>query len=225
MFLGRKDRVDGTPAFVAVCDLLHRRGIAGATVLLGVDGTAHGHRQRAQFFGRNANVPLMVLAVGAGPQITAVLPELGTLVNRPLITLERVRICKRDGMLINPPQQLPGRDDQGLALWQKLTIFTSEGALHNGQPIHRAITRALRAHGSSGATSLRDWGFHGDHPPAGTHRASSAAGCPPSPWSSTPRKSAKRSGSSTPSPTTVAWSPANSCPPPTAPRHTAVMAG
>jgi PII-like signaling protein len=168
VFLGRKDRVDGSPGFVAVCDLLHRRGIAGATVLLGVDGTAHGHRERAQFFGRNANVPLMVLAVGAGPQITAVLPELGTLLNRPLITLERVRICKRDGTLMNPPQQLPRTDDQGLALWQKLSIYTSEGALHHGQPIHRAITRALRAHGSTGATSLRGiWGFHGDHPPHG----------------------------------------------------------
>jgi PII-like signaling protein len=85
-----------------------------------------------------------------------------------LITLERVRICKRDGTLMNPPQQLPRTDDQGLALWQKLSIYTSEGALHHGQPIHRAITRALRAHGSTGATSLRGiWGFHGDHPPHG----------------------------------------------------------
>ena len=44
----------GPPAFVAVCDLLHRHGIAGATALLGVDGTAHGQRDRARFFGRNA---------------------------------------------------------------------------------------------------------------------------------------------------------------------------
>jgi len=45
---------------------------------------------------------------------------------------------------------------------------TSEAALHDGRPVHRAITRALRAHGSSGATSLRGiWGFHGDHRPHG----------------------------------------------------------
>ena len=42
------------PAYEAVVDLLHRRGVAGATVLLGVDGTAHGARRRARFFGRNA---------------------------------------------------------------------------------------------------------------------------------------------------------------------------
>ena len=41
---GARSASAGAPAFVAVCELLHRRGIAGATVLLGVDGTAHGVR-------------------------------------------------------------------------------------------------------------------------------------------------------------------------------------
>ena len=55
-----------------------------------------------------------------------------------------------------------------MALWQKLSIITSAAALHEGQPVYRAITRQLRAAGSSGATSLRGiWGFHGDHAPHG----------------------------------------------------------
>ena len=60
------------PAFIAVCDLLYRRGIAGATALLGVDGTAHGERQRAAFFSRNAETPMMVISVGSGEQISRV---------------------------------------------------------------------------------------------------------------------------------------------------------
>jgi hypothetical protein len=40
-------------------DLLHRSGVADATALLGVDGTAHGHRERAAFFSRNAGTPMM----------------------------------------------------------------------------------------------------------------------------------------------------------------------
>ena len=104
IYLGRQERVYGTPAFVAVCDLLHRRGIAGATVLLGVDGTAHGQRERAAFFSRNAATPMMVIAVGSGERIARVLPELGGLLRRPLVTLERVRICKRDGQLLGPPR-------------------------------------------------------------------------------------------------------------------------
>jgi PII-like signaling protein len=59
-----------------ICELLHRRGIAGATTLLGVDGIAHGRRQRAPFFSRNADLPMMVIAVGSGDRIGLVLPEL-----------------------------------------------------------------------------------------------------------------------------------------------------
>jgi len=93
VYLGRQERVYRVPAFVAVCDLLHRRGIDGATALLGVDGTTHGRRQRAAFFSRNAEVPMMVIAVGPGEQIRRVLPELGALLRRPLLTLERVRVA------------------------------------------------------------------------------------------------------------------------------------
>ena len=160
VYLGRQERAYRVPAFVAVCDLLHRRGIDGATALLGVDGTAHGRRQRAAFFSRNAEVPMMIIAVGAGEQISRVLPELGALLRRPLLTLERVRICKRDGSRLAAPG--------GGGEWQKLMVYTSEAARHQGQPVHRAIVRRLRSAGISGATTLRGiWGFHGDHAPHG----------------------------------------------------------
>jgi PII-like signaling protein len=153
---------------MAVCGLLHRRGVAGATALLGVDGTAHGRRERASFFSRNATTPMMVIAVGSGTRIGQVLPELSALLRRPLLTLERVRICKRDGRLLCPPTALPGRDQSGMPLWHKLMVYTSEAALHDGQPVHRAIVRRLRAAGISGATTQRGvWGFHGDHAPHG----------------------------------------------------------
>ena len=172
VYLGRQERVYRVPAFVAVCDLLHRRGIAGATALLGVDGTAHGQRQRAAFFSRNAGTPMMVIAVGSGTRIAHVLPELGGLLRQPLLTLERVRICKRDGeLLCRPPaagESLPPADPTGMPLARKLMVYTSEAALHDGQPVHRAIVRRLRAAGISGATTQRGmWGFHGDHPPHG----------------------------------------------------------
>ena len=66
IYVGRQDRVSGNPAHYAVCDLLHRLGFAGASVFLGVDGTAHGQRQRARFFGRNVDVPVMIVAIGTG---------------------------------------------------------------------------------------------------------------------------------------------------------------
>ncbi|MGI8712721.1 MAG: DUF190 domain-containing protein [Solirubrobacteraceae bacterium] len=168
VYVGRQERVYRMPAFAAVCDLLYRRGIAGATVLLGVDGTSRGRRTRARFFGRNADVPMMIIAVGSGKRIAEVLPELGGLLRDPLVTLERVRLCKRDGDLLARPHSLPGTDEHGLAMWQKLMIYTSQAATWEGRPLNLEIIRRLRQSDAAGATSLRGvWGFHGDHAPHG----------------------------------------------------------
>jgi PII-like signaling protein len=49
VYLGRHQRTPGgRAAFLEVVDLLHRHRVDGATVLLGVDGTAHGVRRRAR---------------------------------------------------------------------------------------------------------------------------------------------------------------------------------
>jgi len=168
VYVGRQERADGRPAYEAVVDLLREAGIAGATVLLGVDGTAHGVRHRAAFFGRNAGVPLMIVSVGEGRRIAAVLPRLGRLLSRPLITLERIRVCKRDGTKLAEPSELPRTDPSGLGVWQKLMIYAGEQSRHAGHPMHAQLVRALRHAKADGATSIRGiWGYHGDHAPHG----------------------------------------------------------
>ena len=168
VYIGRGERAGRQPAFVAVCDLLHRRGIAGATTLLGVDGTIRGRRRRAGMLTRNAAVPMMVIAVGAGETVAGVLPELGDLLHEPLVTLERVQVCKRDGQLLARPPALPPTDRRGLAMWQKLMVYTSQSARSEGRPLHLEIIRRLRASHAAGATSVQGvWGFHGDHAPHG----------------------------------------------------------
>jgi PII-like signaling protein len=168
IYVGRQERVGRLPAHVAVCELLHRRGVDGASVLAGVDGTRRGERVRARFFGANAAVPAVIVAVAPAEVIAAVLTELGAMLGKPLMTLERVRVCKRDGELLARPQELPGVDDAGRALWQKLTVHCSQSATHSGRPLNLEIIRRLRACGAAGATSARGiWGFHGDHAPHG----------------------------------------------------------
>ena len=85
----------------------------------------------------------MIIAVGTGRQVTDALPELETLLREPLFTIERAQLCKRDGEMIARPAALPATDDHGRALWQKLMVYTSEAALHDGTPIHRAIVARL----------------------------------------------------------------------------------
>ncbi len=169
VYVGRRRRVEGAPAYYAVCDLLHRHQFGGASVFLGVDGTAHGERRRAHFIGRNADVPVMIIAVGSNAQVRQVLPGLKALLDRPLVTVERVVVCKRDGKLIARPPALPAVDANGREVRQKLMVYTSEATRHDGVPIHRALVRRLWESGTaSGATVLRGiWGFHGDHEPHG----------------------------------------------------------
>ena len=166
--LGRGERAGGRPAHIAVVDVLHRHGVAGATVLLGVDGTTRGERRRARFFAANTQVPLMVIAVGAGERIAAALPELRALLAEPLMTLERVRVCKRDGRRLAAPEPVAGTDPSGLAVWQKLMVYCGEQSRHAQRPLYAEIVHALRSAGAAGATALRGiWGYHGDHAPHG----------------------------------------------------------
>jgi PII-like signaling protein len=168
VYVGRGERAGGRPAHLAVVDALHRHGVAGATVLLGVDGTVGGARQRARFFAANAQVPLMIVAVGAGDRIATALPDLRALLSEPLLTLERVRVCKRDGERLDEPEPVAATDPSGLAVWQKLMVYCGEQSRHGASPLYSELVRALRAAGAAGATALRGtWGYHGDHDPHG----------------------------------------------------------
>jgi PII-like signaling protein len=167
VYCSRQDRVYGVPAFESICELLHRREIENGVALLGVDGTARGHRQRPQFFGRGEDVPMMIVAVGTADLISSVLPDLGGQLRHPLVTLERLRVCKHNGRLISRPRVDPVEHKSDLPLWQKLTVYTPESS-HHGHPVHRAIVRRLRTAETSGATVHRGlWGFYGDQTPQG----------------------------------------------------------
>jgi PII-like signaling protein len=173
VYCRQRDRAHQIPAFEAACELLYRRRIAGATVLSGVDGAdpAHARPPHAQFL-RDADVPLMVVAVGAGDRIAMLLPELGALFGRPLMTIEKVRLCKRDGQFVSRPETASGPADAGTGMTAqfKLTVYTSEAARHDGHPVHRAVVQSLNTAGISGATTVRGiWGYHGDHAPHGEH--------------------------------------------------------
>ena len=169
VYVGRNRRAGGAPIHRAVCDVLYRNGFAGAWAFLGVDGTAHGERRRAHFVGRNVDVPLMIIAIGSAAQARNCRAELATLLEPPLVTVERARLCKRNGTLLATPPALPESDDRGRPVWQKLVVFTSESNRHDGAPIHRVLVRRLwESRAATGATVLRGiWGYQGDRKPHG----------------------------------------------------------
>jgi PII-like signaling protein len=166
--VGRQQRVGRSPAYVAIVACLHRHGLSGASVLLGLDGSTDGVRHRASFLARNAEVPLMIVSVGESRSIAQALPELYSLLSGASVMVERVQVCKRDGVLLGAPVEAPSSHEMGLACWQKLTIYASEHSRHGHESLHGALIRRLRGEGAAGATAVRGlWGYHGDHAPHG----------------------------------------------------------
>ncbi|HEU4657518.1 MAG TPA: DUF190 domain-containing protein [Capillimicrobium sp.] len=161
VFVGRGQRAAGRAAHVAVVDAMHASGVAGATVLVGVDGTAGAVRRRARFFGRNADVPAVVVGVAEGEVLAPALDAVRTVVPDAVMTIDAVQLCKRDGERLAEPR-LAGEGRQ------RLTVVCSEQARAGEVPLYRALVRRLRAEGAAGATALRgQWGYHGDHAPHG----------------------------------------------------------
>jgi PII-like signaling protein len=143
---------------------LRRHGAAGATVLAGVDGTLHGRRRRARLFGANAQVPVMLVSVGDGPVLAQARAELERLLPGAVATVERARVCKRDGVRLAEPH----RAGEAAGMWQQLSIYTGEQARHRGRPLGEQLVHRLRTGGAAGVTLLRGtWGYHGDHEPHG----------------------------------------------------------
>jgi PII-like signaling protein len=168
VFCGRTERAGRRPAYEAVVGLLRAHGLAGATVMLGLDGMLRGRRERAWFFSRNGDVPLTIVSVGDGEAVASVLPALEGLLGRAPATLERVRVCKREGVMLAEPPSVAAEDELGLATWQKLTVYAGEQARHEGHSLSSQLVRRLREEGAAGATSLRGiWGYSGEHRPHG----------------------------------------------------------
>ncbi len=168
IYLGRRQRVRGTPAFVAACELLRRHGMDGATVLLGVDGTLAGVRTRARLFNVNPDVPILVIAVGAVTAVRGAMAELHRVLERPPITVERVRVCRRAGVELSDPSPLPPVLAHDEPWAQKLTVHSTEDDRVDGRPLHRVLVEHLRRQRLAGATTLRGvWGFHDDLAPRG----------------------------------------------------------
>src|SRR5204863_471335 len=113
----------------------------------GVDGTLHGTRRRARFFSRNVDVPLMLLCVGPSDRVGEAIPDLAASFDDPVMTLERVRLCKREGETLAPPDHLPEHDDAGLP--------TASASAPGGPPSSRATPTSPASARQSGLPVIR----------------------------------------------------------------------
>jgi hypothetical protein len=93
IFIGESDTHDGRPLYQAIVETLRRQGLAGATVLRGIEGFGKSSRlHTAHILRLSEDLPIVIECVDTDDKIEAVLPALDDMIGDGLITLERVEV-------------------------------------------------------------------------------------------------------------------------------------
>lgn len=93
IFLGERDRSESRPAYEAIVQLARSEGLAGATVLRGIQGFGHSSRlHTARILRLSEDLPLIVEIVDEAAKIDAFLPLLEPLLHGGLVTVEPAEV-------------------------------------------------------------------------------------------------------------------------------------
>jgi uncharacterized protein len=93
IFIGESDTHDGRPLYQAIVELLRREGLAGATVLRGIEGFGKSSRlHTAHILRLSEDLPIVVECVDTRENVEAVLPGLDAMIGDGLVTMERVEV-------------------------------------------------------------------------------------------------------------------------------------
>lgn len=93
VFIGESDTWEGAPLYQAIVRRAHEMGLAGATVLRGIEGYgAHSRLHTARILRLSEDLPIVVEIVDTPERIAQILPVLDEMVHEGLVTLETVEI-------------------------------------------------------------------------------------------------------------------------------------
>ncbi|MGH9015939.1 MAG: DUF190 domain-containing protein [Acidimicrobiia bacterium] len=93
IFIGESDQWEGRPLYQAIVRRLREEGLAGATVIRGIEGFgAHSHLHTARILRLSEDLPLLIEVVDSEDRIQQVLPIIEEMIPEGLVTLENVEI-------------------------------------------------------------------------------------------------------------------------------------
>jgi PII-like signaling protein len=93
IFVGESDTWHGRPLYEAIVARVREEGLAGATVLRGIEGFgAHSRIHSSRILRLSEDLPVVVEIVDTAENVDRVLPLLDEMVNEGMVTLERVEV-------------------------------------------------------------------------------------------------------------------------------------
>lgn len=98
IFCESNDQWQGKPLYSAIVDLAKELGLAGATVLKGIDGFgANSRSSYADLYSSFVDAPIIVEIVDSTDYIDKLLPHLDNMVKKGLISIQPVQVIKYTG--------------------------------------------------------------------------------------------------------------------------------
>lgn len=95
IFIGESDQWDGRPLYEALVHRAREEGLAGATVLKGIEGYGAGSVvHTARILRLSQDLPVVVEIVDTADKVDVFLDIVGTMVQEGLVTSERVEILR-----------------------------------------------------------------------------------------------------------------------------------
>jgi PII-like signaling protein len=93
IFIGESDRWEGKPLYEAIVELVRSEGLAGATVIRGIEGFGADSRlHTSRILRLSEDLPVLIEIVDTEANIERVLPTLDKMVTEGMLTVERVHV-------------------------------------------------------------------------------------------------------------------------------------
>jgi PII-like signaling protein len=98
LFIGESDSWHGKPLYQAIVERVREEGLAGATVLRGIEGFgADSHLHTSRILRLSEDLPVVIEIVDTVENIDRVVPLLDEMVLEGLLTVERVHVVSYRG--------------------------------------------------------------------------------------------------------------------------------
>ena len=93
IFIGESDTWHGRPLYEAIVHRVREQGLAGATVIRGIEGFGADSRlHTSRILRLSEDLPVLIEIVDTPERIEQVLPLLDEMISEGMVTLERVEI-------------------------------------------------------------------------------------------------------------------------------------
>lgn len=98
IFVGEDDQWHGKPLYTEIVHRAHAAGLAGASVLRGIEGYGASSRvHTARLLSLSADLPIVIVIVDAREKVREFLPQLDELVTEGLVIIDEAEVIRYVG--------------------------------------------------------------------------------------------------------------------------------